>query len=239
MFQEHEASLQEHSPMRDSLHQREASLLSSSGPEAQQQLQGQREACLQPLSEAQRLLHLRRESLAELRVYLQSHEAAARAVQELQEAVEGRGSWDRTKAEELHCQLGEVAGEVARMEAQAVGLDGRLSKAHLHLSGADWRGSRDMGHAQGRTSCRGQAVALMVALEGVQRGLGWRQSEAEALGALWSSFRERREEVMRSLTDVEERARQEGVRESSVLAFQNRWELISLSCNFHCQKYIG
>ena len=161
------------------------------------------------------------------------HEAAARAVQELQEAVEGRGSWDRTKAEELHCQLGEVAGEVARMEAQAVGLDGRLSKAHLHLSGADWRGSRDVGHAQGRTSCRGQAVGLMVALEGVQRGLGWRQSEAEALGALWSSFRERREEVMRSLTELEERARQEGVRESSVLAFQNRWELISLSCNFH------
>ncbi|XP_042156778.1 nesprin-1 isoform X2 [Oncorhynchus tshawytscha] len=61
----------------------------------------------------------------------------------------------------------------------------------------------------------------MVALEGVQRGLGWRQSQAEALGALWTSFRKRREEVMRSLRELEERARQEGARESSVQAFQN------------------
>uniref|UniRef100_A0A8K9Y661 Spectrin repeat containing nuclear envelope protein 1 n=1 Tax=Oncorhynchus mykiss TaxID=8022 RepID=A0A8K9Y661_ONCMY len=206
----HEESLREQTALRETLQQRESSLLSFSSPEAQQQLQGQREDCLQPLSEAQHLLLLRGESLAELGVFLQSHGAAAGEVRGLREAVEGRGSWDRSKAEELHHRLGEVAGDVARLEAQAVGLDGRLSKAHLHLS-----------PGQGRTSCRGQAVALMVALEGVQRGLGWRQSQAEALGALWTSFRERREEVMRSLRELEERARQEGARESSVQAFQN------------------
>uniref|UniRef100_A0A8K9XYB1 Spectrin repeat containing nuclear envelope protein 1 n=1 Tax=Oncorhynchus mykiss TaxID=8022 RepID=A0A8K9XYB1_ONCMY len=221
----HEESLREQTALRETLQQRESSLLSFSSPEAQQQLQGQREDCLQPLSEAQHLLLLRGESLAELGVFLQSHGAAAGEVRGLREAVEGRGSWDRSKAEELHHRLGEVAGDVARLEAQAVGLDGRLSKAHLHLSGAEWKGSREgglgQGPGQGRTSCRGQAVALMVALEGVQRGLGWRQSQAEALGALWTSFRERREEVMRSLRELEERARQEGARESSVQAFQN------------------
>ncbi|XP_031656062.1 nesprin-1 isoform X1 [Oncorhynchus kisutch] len=222
---EHEESLQEQTALRETLQQRESSLLSFSSPEAQQQLQGQREDCLQPLSEAQHLLLLRGESLAELGVFLKSHGAAAGEVRGLREAVEGRGSWDRSKAEELHHGLGEVAGDVARLEAQAVGLDGRLSKAHLHLSGAEWKGSKEgglgQGPGQGRTSCRGQAVALMVALEGVQRGLGWRQSQAEALGALWTSFRERREEVMRSLRELEERARQEGARESSVQAFQN------------------
>uniref|UniRef100_A0A8C7FND7 Spectrin repeat containing nuclear envelope protein 1 n=1 Tax=Oncorhynchus kisutch TaxID=8019 RepID=A0A8C7FND7_ONCKI len=220
-----EESLQEQTALRETLQQRESSLLSFSSPEAQQQLQGQREDCLQPLSEAQHLLLLRGESLAELGVFLKSHGAAAGEVRGLREAVEGRGSWDRSKAEELHHGLGEVAGDVARLEAQAVGLDGRLSKAHLHLSGAEWKGSKEgglgQGPGQGRTSCRGQAVALMVALEGVQRGLGWRQSQAEALGALWTSFRERREEVMRSLRELEERARQEGARESSVQAFQN------------------
>lgn len=155
-------------------------------------------------------------------MFLQNHGTAARAVRGLREAVDGRGSWDRSKVEELHRGLGEAARDVARLEAHAVGLDGRLSKTHLHLCGAEWRGSRDVGHPRGRTSCRGQAVALMVALEGAQRSLGWRQSEAEALGALWSSFRERREEVMRSLRKMEEAARQEGARESTIQAFQSR-----------------
>ncbi|CAI5683845.1 unnamed protein product [Oreochromis niloticus] len=146
----------------------------------------------------------------------------AKAVRRLHEAVEGRGSWDRSKAEELHREIGEVAKEVARLEAEAVGLDGQLSKAHLHLCGAEWRGSKDASHPQGRTSCRGQAVALTMALEEVQRGVGWRQSEADALGALWSSFRERREEVMKNLEKLVDDARQEGIRESSVQAFHNR-----------------
>ncbi|XP_027140369.1 nesprin-1 isoform X4 [Larimichthys crocea] len=221
-LKEHEVQLQAHASLRENLQQRESSLLLCSTPEAQQQLLGWREDCLQPLSESQRLLLLRKECLTELKTFLEKHGAAAKAVRCLHEAVEGRGSWDRSKAEELHRGIGEVAKDVARLEAEAVGLDGQLSKAHLHLCGAEWRGSKDVSHPQGRTSCRGQAVALTMALEEVQRGVGWRQSEADALAALWSSFRERREEVMKNLKKLEDEARQEGARESSVQAFQNR-----------------
>ncbi|XP_028253699.1 nesprin-1 [Parambassis ranga] len=217
-----EAQLQENSSLRERLHHRESSLLSSTTPEAQHQLQSWREDCLQPFSESQRLLLLRKECLSELKPFFEKHKAAAKAVRHLHEAVEGRGSWDRSKAEELHQGIGEVAKDMARLEAEAVRLDCQLSKAHLHLCGAEWRGSKDVSQPQGRTSCRGQAVALTMALEEVQRGVGWRQSEADALGALWSSFRERKEEVMKNLKKLEDDARQEGARESSVQAFQNR-----------------
>lgn len=223
MFQEHEAQLQAHAALKETLQQREFSLLRCSTPEAQQQLQGWREDCLQPLNESQRLLLLRKECLTELKTFLEKHGASAKAVRHLHEAVEGRGSWDRCKAEELHRGIGEVAKDVARLEAEAVGLDGQLSKAHLHLCGAEWRGSKDVSHPQGRTSCRGQAVALTMALEEVQRCVGWRQSEADALTALWSSFRERREEMMKNLKKLEDETRQEVARESSVQAFQNRY----------------
>ncbi|XP_074471039.1 nesprin-1-like isoform X4 [Sebastes fasciatus] len=221
-LKEHEVQLQTHASLRETLQHSESSLLCCSTSEAQQQLQGWREDCLQPLNESQRLLLLRKECLTVLKAFIEKHGAAARAVRRLHEAVEGRGSWDRSKAEELHRGIGEGTKDVTRLEAEAVGLDGQLSKAHLHLSGAEWRGSKDVSHPQGRTSCRGQAVALTMALEEVQRGLGWRQSEADALGALWTSFRERREEVMKNLKKLENEARQEGARESSVQAFQNR-----------------
>ncbi|XP_033998692.1 nesprin-1 isoform X2 [Trematomus bernacchii] len=221
-LKEHEVQLQAHASLRETLQQRESSLLHCSTSEAQQQLQGWREDCLQPLTESQRLLLLRKECLNQLKTFLEKHKAAVRTVRCLHEAVEGRGSWDRAKAEELHRGIGEVAKDVARLEAEAVGLDGQLSKAHLHLSGAEWQGHRDLSHPQGRTSCRGQAVALMMALEEVQRGVGWRQSEADALGALWTSFRERKEEVMKNLNKLDNEARQEGAREITVQAFQNR-----------------
>ncbi|CAB1447009.1 unnamed protein product [Pleuronectes platessa] len=221
-LKEQEVQLQAYASLRETLHQREASLLRSSTPGAQQQLQGWKEDSLQPLKESQRLLLLRKESLTELKTFFDKHGTAAEVVHRLHEAVEGRGSWDRSKADELHNGVGEVAKDVARLEAEAVRLDGQLSKAHLHLSGAEWGGSGDTSRAQGRTSCRGQAVALTMALEEVQRVVGWRQSEADALGALWSSFRERREEVMKNLKKLEDEVRQEGPRESSVQAFQNR-----------------
>lgn len=141
----------------------------------------------------------------------------------LHEAAEGRGSWDSSKAEELHRGVGAAAADIARLEAEAVGLDGQLSKAHLSLREAEGPGSKDSGRPPpAKTSCRGLAVDLTVALEEVQRCVGWRQSEADTLGALWSSFRERREEVMKSLKKLEDDADREGAREISVQAFQNR-----------------
>lgn len=141
----------------------------------------------------------------------------------LHEEVEGRGSWDHSKAEELHRGIVDVAKDVAQLEAEAVGLDGQLSKAHLHISGAELTDSKDISGPQGRTSCRGQAVVLMVALEEVQKTVGWRQCEADALGALWCSFRERKEEVMKNLKKLEDDGRREEAREFTVQAFQNRF----------------
>ena len=231
----------------------EAALLPSSTQEARQQLRGWREECLQPLGEARRLLRLRGACLAELGPFLGRHAEAGRAVQRLREALEGRGSWDRSKVEQLHAGVGAAARDLAALEAEGLGLDGRLSKAHLHLVSAE--AEPNPGPAQvptptqgpakepaqepsqepsqepaqepatqgRRTSCRGQAEGLLTGLEGVQRTLGWRQSEAEALGALWSSFRERKEEVMAGLARLEEAAaRSENTSESSVTAFQNR-----------------
>lgn len=247
--------LQAHASLTEAVQQSESLLLRCSTLEAQQQLQGWREDCLQPLSESHRLLLLRKECLTQLKTFLEKHGVAAKAVRRLHEAVEGRGSWDRSKAEELHRGIGEVAKDMARLDAEAVGLDGQLSKAHLHLCGAEWLGSKDVSHPQGRTSCRGQAVALTMALEEVQRCVGWRQCEADALGALWSSFRERREEVMKSLKKLEDEARQEGVRESSVQAFQNRYVhsnmklqatryirifcIITVSSSVLCKQYVN
>lgn len=222
-MQEHEALLEENASLVQTLHQRESSLVCRFIPEARQQLEAWREDCLRPLSESQRLLLMRKMCLAELKIFLEKYETATKAVRHLHEAVEGRGSWDHSKAEELHRGIVDVTKDVARLEAEAVGLDGQLSKAHVHLCGAELTDSEDTSCPQGRTSCRGQAVVLTMALEEVQRAVGWRQSEADALGALWCSFRERKEEVMKSLKKLEDDGKHEETREFSVQAFQNRF----------------
>lgn len=177
-----------------------------------------REASQQPVSESHRLLLLRKECLTRLKTFLEQHRNAATAICHLNEVVGSRGSWDSTKADELHRRIGEMATDLARLEADAVGIDGQLSKARLQLSGD----LKDASQPQERTSCWGQVVALTRALEEVQRCAGWRQSEADYLGALWSSFREKKDVVMNILTKVEEEAMQAGIQESSVQAFQNR-----------------
>lgn len=193
-------------------------LLCSSTLEAQQQIHNWREASQQPVSESRRLLLLRKECLTLLKSFLDQHGAAATAVRRLHEAAGSRGSWDSSKAEELHLRVAEITADLARLEADAVGIDGQLSKAHLQLSGD----LKDVSCPQERTSCWGQVVAVTTALEEVQRCVGWRQSEADYIGALWSSFREKKGEVMNILTKVEEEASQEGIQESSAQAFQSR-----------------
>lgn len=166
---------------------------------------------------------LRTECLTELRAFLKKHHATREVVRRLHEAVEGRGSWDNSKAQELHSGIGVAATDIAKFEAEAVGLDGKLSKAQLSLrSENEPPGSEDLDRPPVKTSCRGHTVDLTVALEVVQRGVGWRQSEADTLAALWSSFRERREEVMKSLNKLANEASQGRAQESSVQVFQNR-----------------
>lgn len=211
--------LQSQAPLSETAQQIETVLLCSSTLEAQQQIHNWREASQQPASESHRLLKLRKECLTQLKTFLEQHGTVATAVRHLHELAEDRGSWDSSKADELHRRIGEIATDLARLEADAVGIDGQLSKAHLQLSGD----LKDVSHPQERTSCWGQVVALTVALEEVQRCVGWRQSEADYIGALWSSFREKKDEVLNILTKVEEEATQAGIQESSEQAFQSRY----------------
>lgn len=220
---EHEAQLHEFAVLRETLNQRETSVLCFCTPEAQQQLQDWKKDCLQPLAESQRLISIRKDCLTSLKLFLEKCEGASKAVSRLQEAVEGRGSWDHFKAEELLRGIMEVAKDMAQLEGDAVTLDGKLSKAHMQICGPLLKDREETGQLQGRTSCREKVVALTMALEEVQRGVGWRQSEADALGDLWCSFRKRKEEVMKNLKKLENDARQEGCIECSVQAFQNRY----------------
>lgn len=222
LLQEHEAQLQEITSLTEILNQKNSSLLHHSTPEAEQQLQAWTEDCLQPFKESQRLLLVRKECLTKVKTFLSKREAASKALSHLNAAVEDRGSWDHSKAEALHSRILQVAKDVARLEAEAVGLDGLLSKAHLHLCGIESSGSKSSSDPQDRTSCRGLAVGLMMYLDEIQKAVGWRQSEADALGSLWCSFRERKEEVMKNLKKLEDDARREEARECSVQAFQNR-----------------
>lgn len=211
--------LESNASLSDTLQQIEMLLLSSSTLEAQQMIHNWREASQQPVSESHRLLLLRKECLTRLTTFLEQHRNIATVVCHLHEVVGSRGSWDSSKADELHRRIGEIATDLARLEADAVGIDGQLSKAHLQLSGD----LKDASNPQERTSCWGQVVALTQALEEVQRCAGWRQSEADYIGALWSSLREKKDEVMNILTKVEEEAMQAGIQESSVQAFRNRY----------------
>lgn len=206
--------------LRDTLNQRESSVLCFCTPEAKQQLQDWKKDCLQPLAESQRLISIRKDCLTSLKSFLEKCEVTSKTVSRLREAVEGRGSWDYSKAEDLLHGIKEVAKDVGQLEGDAVTLDGKLSKAHMQMCGSPLKDSEEL---QGRTSCREKAVALTAALEEVQRGVGWRQTEADALGDLWCSFRKRKEEVMKNLKKLENDARQEGCIECSVPAFQNRY----------------
>uniref|UniRef100_A0A8C7KDH8 Spectrin repeat containing, nuclear envelope 1b n=1 Tax=Oncorhynchus kisutch TaxID=8019 RepID=A0A8C7KDH8_ONCKI len=64
-------------------------------------------------------------------------------------------------------------------------------------SGVDGSGSR--------TSCRVLADGLSGELDTVRNLLGTKQSEAEALGALWSSFRQRKEQLLKNVEDIKEK----------------------------------
>lgn len=73
-----------------------------------------------------------------------------------------------------------------------------------------------------RTSCRVLADGLSGELDMVRNLVGTKQSEAEALGALWSSFRQRKEQLLKSVEDIEEKADHQSLREPSPLALQQR-----------------
>lgn len=176
-------------------------------------LQARQEDCLQPFSEAKSLLQSRSEALGKLETFLVSYRSTADSLQTLQRAV-GQTNWDQTtKDRNLNQELEQLSQELASVEVQSASLDSSLNKAYLHLHGTDGD----------RTSCRGLVEDLVSGMQQIQRSVGTRQSEAEALGALWSSFTRRKEMLLRNLTELEDRARKPWFSVPSTQNFQQRY----------------
>lgn len=165
--------------------------------------------------EAHQLVELRGESLDKLEAFLHTHTVAAGVLQGLRQTVESAGSWDKSRVDELQKDLEAIVPDISRLETLAVNLDGSLCKAHLHL----------MNGKETRSSCRSLADSLSVELDAVRNLLGSKQSEAEALGALWSSFRQRKEQLLKTVEDIEEKADKQGLKEPNLHTLQQRYRL--------------
>uniref|UniRef100_A0A672NJW8 Nesprin-1-like n=1 Tax=Sinocyclocheilus grahami TaxID=75366 RepID=A0A672NJW8_SINGR len=215
--QERRDDLLKQSLLRQSLQQQTKTLCDVCEPAEVQQLQGRWESSLQPYMEAHQLVELRGESLEKLEAFLHTHSVAAGVLQGLRQTVESAGSWDKSRVDELQKDLEAVVPDISRLETLAVNLDSSLCKAHLHL----------MNGKVTRSSCRSLADSLSVELDAVRNLLGSKQSEAEALGALWSSFRQRKEQLLKTVEDIEEKADKQGLKEPSVLTLQQRLRLFN------------
>ncbi|RXN33841.1 nesprin-1 isoform X3 [Labeo rohita] len=200
------------SVLRQSLQEQTKTLCDVCEPNEVQQLQGKWESSLQPYMEAHQLVELRGESLDKLEAFLHTHTVAAGVLQGLRQTVESAGSWDKSRVDELQKDLEAIVPDISRLETLAVNLDGSLCKAHLHL----------MNGKETRSSCRSLADSLSVELDAVRNLLGSKQSEAEALGALWSSFRQRKEQLLKTVEDIEEKADKQGLKEPNLHTLQQR-----------------
>lgn len=188
-------------------------LCSFSHPEDHQILQGKAEDCFQLFQEAGQITSQRQEALNQLAAFQELHAAASSILHRLRQTVETTGNMDKTKSELLEKELSDVIQDINKLESSAISLDGSLTKAQYHLR---------HGSSEQRTSCRAMVDHLCLELESVQNLLGTKQSEAEAFGALQRSFMERKEQLLKSIEDVEEQADKEGLKEPTLQALQQR-----------------
>lgn len=198
-------------------------LSTSLAPKDLQNLQTRKEDCLQLFSEAQSLVEHRDEALLKLKDFCETYNKARTSLQMFQDAVEGRGSWDDSKVKEINQELVDLGKELACLEVQAISLDIILNKAHFHLQGAE----------EERTSCRGLVDDVALSVQVLQRSIGTKQSEAEALVTMWSSFRGRKELLLGSLAKLEDRASIPWPTEASTHAFQQRYRHLCFLC-YYC-----
>jgi len=188
-------------------------LCSFSCPEDQQILQGKTEDCFQIFQEASQITCQRQEALDQLQVFLELYGAASGVLHQLRQTVEKTGNMDKAKSELLEKELKAVIHDLNKLESVAITLDGSLTKAQYHLKHST---------SEQRTSCRAVVDNLSMELEAVQTLLGTKQSEAEALGALRRSFVERKEQLLKSIEDTEEKADKEGLKEATLQTLQQR-----------------
>lgn len=206
-------ALQKQFGVRQSLEQQTEKLCQFCESGDAQLLRSRAESCLQPYLEARQIAELQLECLERLEAFLQTHNVAAGVLRGLKQTVESAGSWDRGKVEELQQELATIVPDISQLEALAVNLDSSLCKSHLHM-GAD--------EGLSRKSCRMMADSLSGEMDALRNLLGTKQSEAEALGALWTSFRQRKEQLLKAVEDIEEKADHQSFKEPSMHALQQR-----------------
>ncbi|XP_073712130.1 nesprin-1 isoform X2 [Misgurnus anguillicaudatus] len=218
-IQEDMASLESQGESVEALQSYIDALSPSLAPRDLQHLQTRKEDCLQLLSEARSLVDHRDQALNKLKAFYEIYNKSKTCLELFHEAIEEKESWDNSKTRDVNQELGEQAKELASLEVQAISLDISLNKAHLHLKGVDGK----------RTSCRELVDDIALSLQMLQRSVGTKQSEAEALATLWSSFRGRKELLLVSLAKLEDRVSITWPAEVSTQAFQQRlWMLKQL-----------
>lgn len=200
------------SSARQSLEQQVQQLCQLCEPADAQVLSSQADSCLQPQREALQMATLQLDCLQMLAGFLQTHGEVAGVLRGLRQTVESAGSWDCARVVELQQELAAAVPDIQQLEAAAAGLDSSLCKAHLHLSSDD-------GSCK---SSRMLADSLGTDLDLLRNLLGTKQNQAEALGVLWTSFRQRRDQLLRAVEDIEERADQQPLKEASLHALQLR-----------------
>ncbi|KAM7172376.1 nesprin-1 isoform 3-T4 [Macrochelys suwanniensis] len=211
--QDHSVEVESKKQELQSLREHVEKLCSFSRPEDHYMLQGKAEDCFQLFQEASQITSRRQEALNQLGVFLELHAAASSVLHHLRQTVETTGNMDKAKSELLEKELRDVVQDINKLAPAAISLDGALTKAQYHLR---------HGSSEQRTSCRAVSDNLCLELESVQNLLGTKQSEAEALGALQKSFVERKEQMLKSIEDIEERADKEGLKEPTLQALQQR-----------------
>lgn len=120
---------------------------------------------------------------------------------------------NKKQTDQLEKDLSDAIRDVKTLESTAIGLDGILTKAQYHLKS---------GSSEQRTSCRTIADHLCLELESIQNLLGTKQSEADALAVLKKAFQDQKEELLKSIEDIEERTDKERLKEPTRQALQQR-----------------
>lgn len=152
-------------------------------------------------------------ALVQLAEFLQSHASLSGVLQQLRQTVEATSSMNKKLSDLLEKDLNEAIQEVKTLESTAITLDGILTKAQYHLKS---------GSSEQRISCRTTADDLCFEVERIQNLLGTKQSEADALAVLKKAFQDQKEELLKNIEDIEERADKERLSEATRQALQQR-----------------
>ncbi|KAM9666884.1 nesprin-1 isoform 11-T14 [Trichechus inunguis] len=176
-------------------------------------LQGKVEDCFQLFEEASQVVERRQLALCQLAEFLHSHASLSGVLHQLRQTVEATNSMNKKQSDLLEKGLNDAIQDAKTLESTAIGLDGVLTKAQYHLKS---------GSSEQRTSCRAMADQLCLELERIQNLLGTKQSEADALAVLKKAFLDQKEELLKSIEDIEERTDKEQLKEPTQQALQQR-----------------